>query len=150
MSLQELPRGSYFLEVYFLLLPGVRLKRVTEGPQHHLQEVSKPEAGQDAHRDQPRSASGSILLADTLKEKAIAQLLICSCPLCSLQRGTPGQELAPMHSCKAVSTCTLEMPAWTQSPCGAETPRSYTTPQSCSTGSPPACRCRKSDSFPPK
>ncbi|KAK4820864.1 hypothetical protein QYF61_007869 [Mycteria americana] len=76
--------------------------KVTEGPQPHLQEVSKPEAGQDTRRDQPHSASGSILLADTLKEKAIAQQLICSCPLCSLRRGTPGQELAPTRPRGAV------------------------------------------------
>lgn len=118
--------------------------------QPHLQEVSKSEAGQDACRDQPPSASGSILLADALKEKAIAQQQICCCPLCSLWRGTPGQELAPTHPREAVGMYTPEMPAWIQSACEAETPHSHPTLQSCSTGSPPACRYRKSESFPPR
>lgn len=60
----------------------------------------------------------------TLKEKATAQQLICSGSLCSLWKGTPGQELAPTHPCEAVSTYISEVSAWTKCPWEAETPHS--------------------------
>lgn len=103
------------LRSVFSSCPAFAWARVTVGPQPFLQ-VCKAEAVQDACRDQPHSASGSILLSNILKEKAVAQQLIWSYQLCSLWRGTRGQELASVHPYETVSMHSPEVTAWTQSP----------------------------------
>lgn len=96
-SCSSFPGETIFLSFTLSFCPAFFRARVTVGPQPDPQEVSKAEAGQDPCRDQPHSASGSILLTDTLKGRAIAQQLIYSCSFHALRRRIPGQEMSPVH-----------------------------------------------------